>query len=238
MPGKAEVTLATYNVHRWIGADGRRDPDRVLSVIRELDADVVGLQEMTYPEKAGKPFGLAYIAEKTGMQLHPGPTLLRREGPFGNAVLTSLPVHRLRRIDLSMREREPRGALDMELVFGTGTFRVLVTHLGLRERERRPQVETLLRLVESGSAEPVVLMGDFNVWFPGSPLLSRINKVFGRQAALRTFPARWPLFRLDRIWVRPTEALLESSVHSTPAARRASDHLPLKAKIRLGELYR
>jgi endonuclease/exonuclease/phosphatase family metal-dependent hydrolase len=229
------LIAATYNVHGWIGGDGGRNPERALSVVRELEADVVGLQEMTYPEDTGSPFGRERIEEKTGMRIIPGPTLLKREGHFGNAVLTSLPVHRIRRIDLSVLRKEPRGALDLDLDFEGRPFRLLVTHLGLGERERRPQVNRLLKLIRNGSDIPVIMMGDFNVWFPRSPLLGRINGVLGAPAALRTFPARWPLLRLDRIWVRPAHMLLRSEVHATPASRAASDHLPLKAVISMEE---
>ena len=46
---RARLRVATYNVHACVGTDGRHDPDRVASVITELDADIVALQEFTYP---------------------------------------------------------------------------------------------------------------------------------------------------------------------------------------------
>ena len=37
--------VASYNIHKAVGLDRRRDPDRVVAVLRELDADIIALQE-------------------------------------------------------------------------------------------------------------------------------------------------------------------------------------------------
>jgi len=99
--------------------------------------------------------------------------------------------------------------------------------------ERRRQVARLLGLLRDHTDTPLVLLGDFNEWFVGSPLLIRLHRRFGPMPALRTFPSRFPVFALDRIWVQPRASLLDVRVHRSPLALRASDHLPLTARVSL-----
>lgn len=108
---------------------------------------------------------------------------------------------------------------------------MIVTHFGLRAKERRLQARELLRLASQPSPEPLVVLGDFNEWTPWSRRLRRLRSQLEAKPAPRTYPRRFPLLALDRIWVRPAECLLELSAHDTPLARLASDHLPLKATV-------
>lgn len=228
------LVVATYNVHRCIGADRRHDPDRVAAVIRELGADVVALQELS--SRAGLEGGIdqaEYLARAANLVAVPGPTLETHRGEYGNALLTRLPIARIDRSELSVRGREPRGALDVELRSQGRTLRVVATHLGLRRRERREQVGRLLALLEAHASSPVVLLGDMNEWFPWRHSLRPLEARFGRTPRLRSFPSFWPLVALDRLFVEPPNALRSVRVHRSPASRRASDHLPLRAEIRL-----
>jgi endonuclease/exonuclease/phosphatase family metal-dependent hydrolase len=227
-------SVATYNVHQWIGSDGRHDQPRTLKIVQELQADIVALQEVTYPGSESWEAGEARLSEATGMHAVSGPTLLRKNRHFGNVVLTSYPVLRVDRRDLAFSRREPRGALDLDIDIGSGTVvRVIATHLGQREAERRSQVGKLLDLVESTNHSPVIMLGDFNLWYPRSGALARIHKKMGYAAPLRTYPSRYPLLSLDRIWVSPRTSLNSLRVYSTPVARCASDHLPLVATVEL-----
>jgi endonuclease/exonuclease/phosphatase family metal-dependent hydrolase len=225
------LSVATYNVHEWIGRDGRQDRPRVAKVISELEAHIVGLQEVSYPTGEGRAQTLHDLFGESGMQIIAGPTLLRADGRYGNALLTSYPVRRVERIDLSMHAREPRGALDVDMVIEGVPVKVIVTHLGLKGSERGSQMEKLLGLISESTTPLVVVMGDFNVWFSRSSLIREIERIMGPIPAPRTYPARYPLLRLDRIWVRPSEALVKIRVHETPLARIASDHLPVKAVV-------
>ncbi len=112
-------------------------------------------------------------------------------------------------------------------------MRALVTHLGLDLRERRHQVRRLMEVIRaSPSADDVLLMGDLNQWFPWLGPLSPVNRWFGASPLRRSFPARWPLLPLDRIWIQPGSRLVAVGAHRSPAARLASDHLPVRAVIR------
>jgi endonuclease/exonuclease/phosphatase family metal-dependent hydrolase len=226
------LVFTSYNIHRCIGVDGRYEPDRIAGVIRELAADVVALQEVDarYHVEHGVD-QILHLAAAAGYEAIPGPVLRNHCGTYGNGLLVRGGVLNVRRIDLSHRGRERRGALDVDLKLDRRGIRVVATHLGLRAAERRRQVGRLLALLRDDVETPLVLLGDFNEWFVGSPLLQRLHRRFGPTSGLRTFPSRFPVFALDRIWVQPRRALLEVRVHASRLARQASDHLPIRAVV-------
>lgn len=218
--------MASYNVHRCVGVDRRRDPARIAAVIRSLQADVVALQEVD-----GWPIDRELLGD--GLQAVPGLTIVKPDRSYGNVVLTRLPILDVRRLELTVRRREPRGALDVELDAGGVRLRVIATHLGLAPGERRAQVRRILDLAGGDDARVTVLLGDINEWFMAGRPLRWLHARFGRGAGGRTYPSRLPLLALDRIWVRPREALGAFRIHATDLSRRASDHLPISAEIRL-----
>lgn len=230
-PHVPRVRLATYNIHGCLGGDGRFDPVRVARVVNELDADAVALQEVG--SQHGGLDMLEFLAARTGMRGVAGPTLLREDGTYGNALLVRGRVLEVQRIDLSIPEREPRGALDAALECRGARLRVLATHLGLRPAERRYQIRRLLARLDDQATVPTVLLGDLNEWFLWGRPLRWLRAVFRETPAPATFPARFPVFALDRLWVRPRPLLGRLQVHASPAARIASDHLPLLGVIEM-----
>jgi endonuclease/exonuclease/phosphatase family metal-dependent hydrolase len=229
------LRIASYNIHACVGSDGRRDPARVAAVLREIDADVIGLQEVdARPGPTSDSMQMQFLAAMLGHHAVAGPTLLREGGSeYGNALLTRRRVLDVRRVDLTVYRREPRGALDVDLDVDGSIVRVVVTHLGLLPGERRKQVRRLLDLLGGGRADAVVLCGDINEWFAVGRPLRWLHARLGRTAGIPTFPSTFPVFALDRIWVQPRPALAALAAHASPAARLASDHLPLLADIRL-----
>lgn len=226
------LNVASYNVHRCIGTDGRHDPDRVARVLRELNADVIALQEVDC--RFHVPHGpdqLSHLAQLTGMNAVSGPVRRRGTAHYGNGLLTRGEVLAVRQIELSVPRCEPRGALDVDIRIGDRELRVVAAHLGLLPFERRRQVRRLIEAVPERPGQRVIVLGDFNEWYPpGRPLL-RLHGHFGKTPAHRTFPSRFPLFALDRIWVRPRAALVSLHAHRSEHARLASDHLPVCARI-------
>ena len=221
------LTLATYNIHRCIGVDGRYDPARISEVLQELDADLLALQEVDAPGHHGLEL-LYRLAEEVKLTPIAGPTLLERKGHCGNAILTRCAPQDVRLIDLSQPRREPRGAIDLDVMCERERLQVIAAHLGLKPSERRVQVEHLLTHF---GTKHCVLMGDFNEWFLWGRPLRWIKAIFGYTPALRTFPSPFPVFALDRIWVRPAATVMQMQVHKTALSLKASDHLPLKATI-------
>lgn len=226
----AALTLASYNIHLGIGNDGEFAPERIARVLGELQADVVALQEVETGAGAFDMFD--YLRKHTGFAGVHGPTLLRAGGGhYGNALFTRHRVLQIRHIDLSWPRREPRGALDALIDCDGQRLRVVSTHLGLRPAERRHQIQQLLKVLREDDSTVTALMGDLNEWFLWGRPLRWLHRHFEATPAPASFPARWPLFALDRIWVRPRHLLRRIAVHSTPLARKASDHLPLIAVL-------
>ncbi len=225
------VTLVTYNIHGAIGTDGTFSPARIASVLSRLQADIIALQEVPlggehWPNVLHQ---LEAWLPLVGVEAYTFSVGQRR---FGNAILTRFAVLETRRINLSLPGREPRGALDADIHCMGQRLRVIATHLGLRASERTNQVGRLLDAFDSEQM-PVILMGDVNEWFVWGRGLRRLISHFRSVPAPATFPSRWPVFALDRIWIRPRHRLLEVGVHHSAEARKASDHLPLVAKIQL-----
>ena len=228
----APICLATYNIHRCVGRDGRQQPGQVAAVINEMKPDLIGLQEVEWHVGAdAERDQLSTLARLTGLTSVAGPTIVRSDCHYGNALLTRLPVLRQQIHDLSFTKREPRGALDVLLQAEGGVLRVVVTHLGLKAAERRWQIRRLLCRIAHPLAQPTVLLGDINEWTIWGRPIRWLSHHFGHAPRLATFPARFPVLSLDRIWVHDAE-LVDVSAHRSELARRASDHLPLKAMVR------
>lgn len=232
-PGRTPVlSLASYNIHRCFGTDRLYSPERILDVLRGLDADVVALQEVDMRLLADHRHQLEFLAESLGVDFVSGPNIEDHRGKFGNALLTRHPVRHVQLLDLSVRRFEPRGAILAQIEVRGQTVLVVGTHLGLNAGERRLQVQRLLHAVgEQAGGMPIVLMGDCNEWKPNHGALRSLNRLFGQSMMPRTFPSRLPVLPLDRIWVSPRNGLRRISVYAAPLARVASDHLPVRAEV-------
>jgi endonuclease/exonuclease/phosphatase family metal-dependent hydrolase len=226
-----ELVFATYNIHGCIGGDGRYDPERIIQVLEQLNADIIALQEVESHGPDGRAF-LDWLGQQLGYTTIAGPTLLRGTGDYGNALLTKSIILTVRRHDLSLPSCEPRGALEVDLNHQGVLLKVVATHLGLRPVERRAQIQQLLACLHTPPSHLAVLMGDINEWFLWGRPLRWLRTMFGIPRGFRTFPARFPLFPLDRIWIKPQEALVSLEVHHSSLSHWASDHLPLKATVR------
>jgi endonuclease/exonuclease/phosphatase family metal-dependent hydrolase len=230
------LTVASYNIHRGVGNDRRRDLDRIADVIGEIGPDIVGLQEVI--RDAGSDHGdqAAYLADRLGMQLVMGVTRPHGAGAYGNAVLTRLAVTGWATCDLSWRKREPRGCLRVDLGCNGRTVHVFNCHLGLALRERRQQLGLLAAFIRASEVleGPRVLMGDFNEWHRG-PITRELRMEFSSpmRRLRRTHPSWFPLFHLDRIYWDVELEGEEFHPHRTRRSRMASDHLPVLVRLRV-----
>lgn len=227
-----EITVASYNIHKCVGTDGRFDPARIAAVIAELDADVVAIQEAD--QRFGRRRGLLNLESlerQTGLSLVPTSEKPDGHGWHGNALfMKSGSVESMRR--LALPGAEPRGALVVDLNLSFGPLRMVAAHLGLLRRSRRWQIRSILNAIEDGPPRPVLLMGDLNEWRPGnrSSLLA-LRPVFGPLSHEHfSFPSYFPVIALDRVIGSPG-LVSKLEVHNSPLARVASDHLPIKARI-------
>lgn len=230
------LRIASYNVHKCVGNDGRFDPERVLHVIREIGPDVIALQEadQRFGERSGL-LDLARLHGETGLTRVPVEGLPKSHGWRGNVLLFREGVVKQVR-PFVLPGLEPRGAIVAEIDLGAGReLRIIAAHLGLLRWARRQQADFILNLMQESTDCPTVLMGDFNEWRvgPGSAL-TRFEPMFGPlPPPVPSFPARLPVLALDRIMTNRPGLIADMRVHDTPLARMASDHLPLKAWIDL-----
>lgn len=223
------LTVATYNTHSGIGMDRRFDPQRIAEVVLELNADVIALQELEFHAHANM---LEILRERTGLHAVAQRTFARENGAFGNGLLSRCAITASAMIDLSLPDREPRGAIDATIDCDGLPLRVIATHLGLRPAERAEQSRRLTAAVGNG-AQPTLLAGDINEWLMPRRALRALHAHFGESPARATFPSFAPMIALDRVWTSPASLLRRVHAHRSALARRASDHLPLVAELEL-----
>lgn len=229
------AVFASYNIHKCVGVDRRFDPGRVARVIAEVGADVIALQEADrrFGDRAGL-LDLAEIERLSGLVPVPVTNGHRGHGWHGNLVLVRRgTVRRLRQLRLP--GLEPRGALVADIDLDAGPVRVVAAHLGLLRASRLLQVETLLEHAAENTERPVVLMGDMNEWrLRRRSALRGFSTVFGPLGiGVPSFPAYFPVLALDRVLTRPHGLLQSLVAHETPLSKLASDHLPVRAVVRL-----
>lgn len=228
------VVVGTYNIHKGVGLDGALDLERIAEVIRETEADVIGLQEVVNRRGTNQA---RVLARALGMDWVMGVTRRFPDGVSGNAVLSRFRIVKAEDFDLSYPGREPRGGLRADIaVDGTIALHLFNVHLGLGHRERRAQMLHLLRdsiLRPVTLNGPRVLLGDFNEWVPGRLAPHSVPEFSAHRRHRRSHPAPFPIFSLDRIYWDTRLAGERPHVHGSRLARVASDHLPVVARLRL-----
>jgi endonuclease/exonuclease/phosphatase family metal-dependent hydrolase len=251
-PGPS-ITVASYNMRKAIGTDRRRNPKRVLAVLHEIGADVVALQEAdkrfggrgsAVPHALIDEHGL-YKAVYFGVR-HRRPLERARKhaekllkvdtrniGWHGNALLVKRHVGILDVAALELPTLEPRGAVLAELLLpGDRPLRIVGMHLDLSGLWRRRQMRAILDAVCARRQQmPTVLMGDTNEWREEAGCLKDLGPEFSIAPTGASFHSRHPVAPLDRIIVHRDVRIDAAGVHVSPAARRASDHLPIWARL-------
>src|SRR5579863_2754010 len=225
------MKIASYNVHKCRGTDGLVRPSRIIEVIREINADLIALQEID-PRFVGQENSLdvAVVQRETGMQILAQSDYPDRHGWHGNALLVRGEPRSYQRSRLRLPGFEPRGAIVAELDLGEGQFRVIAAHLGLLRLSRMDQARALLDTFLELPRMPTILLGDFNEWRRRHrSALGVLEPMFGVAPSILSFPSRRPIFPLDRILGWPTGLITDLAVHDTRLALQASDHLPLTA---------
>ena len=229
-----QLTFASYNIHKGVGLDGRRDPERIIAVLRELHADVIALQE------ADRRFGEREsvlpkaLLDETPWHAAPVARRPRSLGWHGNALLVRRDIEIEFAAPLPLPTLEPRGAVRADLVIEGRRLRVLGAHLDLSGLRRRDQIRAMLRhCAQCESACPTVLMGDFNQWGRSRGALREFVAPWEALAIGNSFPSRRPIAPLDRI-VHSGEWICQgAAVHHSALAASASDHLPVSATLAL-----
>lgn len=225
--------IATYNVHKWGGRRGGWSftPGKAEAVLLELDADVIALQEVLRPFDGSDP--LVKLADDLGYAMAFVCTRVHRRGELGNAVLARWPIAAAFAIDLSFGRLEQRSALAVQFRTGRTLLTIAATHLAIVDSTRERQVRSLLSHPQIAQG-PVVLLGDMNAWRRKSAAARHLDDEFLMRHHNTAWPASYPSIRpimaLDRAYARGAQ-LENLGVHSSPAARKGSDHLPVVATV-------
>jgi len=237
------IRVATYNVHRCRGLDGRVRPERIAEILGEIDADIFALQEViSAPDGRGHEDQAGFLAHETGLKYVLGETRRRRERPYGNLLLSRFPIRAVANYDISAPGREPRGCLRADLGIDRNTLvHVFNLHLGTSFFERRHQARRLIGpsiLGHPWLTGPRIVLGDFNEWTRGlaTRLLAARLATVDIKSHLgkgRTYPGILPVLPLDQIYFDRHFEVRKIELHRTPTALVASDHLPLVAELKL-----
>ncbi|MBR3372367.1 MAG: endonuclease/exonuclease/phosphatase family protein [Rhodobacteraceae bacterium] len=235
-----DLIVSSYNIHKAVGTDMRRDPARTVQVIREIGADIVALQEVD--RRFGDRKGVLdpdMLFDQTGLR----PVTLtdrlgtRAHGWHGNLLLLrGAEVEQARAITLP--GLEPRGAIVADIVLNGQPLRLIAAHLGLLHQSRLLQARRLSEEIDGGDGRPTLVMGDFNEWRLGTrcslmPIRRELRAVKRSAATIASFPAQRPVLPLDRIITCRQAQISDLRAHDTALARKASDHLPIRAALGL-----
>jgi endonuclease/exonuclease/phosphatase family metal-dependent hydrolase len=236
------IRVATYNIHKGVGMDGRLRPDRIVHVLREIDADVVALQEVIAVEGKTREHDQArFIAGELGFSHVMGEVRKHRGAAYGNVILSRFTIDGHCNYDLSVQRREERGCVRADVAVGGRLLHVFNVHLGTSYFERRHQGRKLVCsecITHEQFRDPRIVLGDFNEWtrgvathlltthFASADIRTHLNRS-------RTYPGLLPLLHLDHIYYDHSLQLRSLGLHKSRTALIASDHLPLYAEFTL-----
>ena len=245
------IKVLTVNIHKGFTFFNRKFilPE-LREAVRKIGADVVFLQEVTgsHTQHAGKFDNYPdtphyeFLADSIWPDFAYGRNAVYDKGDHGNAVMSKFPIVRFENHDVSISGPERRGLLHCELqIPGRSTnLHTVCVHLSLTETHRTQQMDKLCNLIAANipAQAPLVVAGDFNDWrhrakaqlADGAGLHEVFVQAHGQPA--RTFPARKPLLRLDRIYVRNAIGHKPVVLPHKPWSH-LSDHAPLAAEIEL-----
>lgn len=229
-----QLTFASYNIHKAVGLDRRRSPERILAVLHEINADVIALQEadrrigdrasvLPRAEIDDTPWRVVELARRP-----------RSIGWHGNALLVRREFEIIASHALDLPTLEPRGAACVEIKVSGQAIRVLGTHLDLSGLRRRDQIRSMLSFIDDcAELHPTVIMGDFNQWGRQTGAMREFANGWNLITPGKSYPSRQPVANLDRIVASGEWRVIEAGVHHTVLSAVASDHLPVLARLEL-----
>ena len=229
-----QLRFASYNIHKAVGLDRRRDPERILTVLHEIDADIIALQEAD--RRIGERASTLPRAELDDSHWRVVEVAKRPRsiGWHGNALLVRRDLEISDGEALDLPTLEPRGAACGEIIVEGHTIRVIGTHLDLSGLRRRDQIRALLEHVGACDRDlPTVIMGDFNQWGRATGAMREFAEDWLVVTPGRSYPSRQPVATLDRIVASRHWHCASSEVHHTALSAVASDHLPVVATLEL-----
>ncbi|MDD2047608.1 endonuclease/exonuclease/phosphatase family protein [Pseudomonas putida] len=246
-PAVDHLRVLTVNAHKGFSPLNRHYVlPELREAVRSENADLVFLQEVLGSHRQHRRRHrnwsdvpqYEFLADSLWPVFAYGRNAVYPDGEHGNALLSKYPILRHDNLDISVKGREQRGLLHSVLALPEGLqLHAICVHLGLDERQRQQQLGLLSGLLDSlPPLAPVIVAGDFNDWrqradaqLAGNGLQEVFTQAYGKPA--RSFPARWPLLCLDRIYLRNARAHAPKVMSRKPWTH-LSDHLPLAVEVR------
>lgn len=228
---RRSIRIASYNIRKAKGVDGRYDPGRIVDILAGLEADVIAVQEVDFRWRdrpgalsaamiaANTDYDIVPVGTGDSLGFHGNALLVRRGTPVGQVDLLTLPG------------LEPRGALRVNLGLGGG-ISVVATHLGLTRFHRQGQLAAIRGALDPDTQASVIL-GDFNEW-SATRGLDPLRADFTVHAPGKSFHAAYPVAALDRIALSRDVTLTDAGVVQTAQSLKASDHLPIWGDVLVG----
>ncbi len=239
--GKANkiLRIASYNIRKSVGLDWKRDSARILEVLREIDADIIALQEAD--KRLGERPGTlseSGLKTKLGYQFADLDMNAVSHGWHGNAILYRAPFKLISCERIEIPNLEPRGAICGTFTSASGSkFSLIGTHLSLLGRMRASQVEFLSRIIKSNAVKtPAIIAGDFNEWHPKGKAYRAVGDGFEIITPGPSFHSSKPVAALDRFVISDDLVVVNSHVHTTALSKKASDHLPIVMDVTFKDL--
>ena len=248
---RTSFRLLTLNLHKGFNWLNRKFVlHQLRDAVREVSADVVCLQEVlgqheehsTHYENWPTAPQYEFLADTIWGEFAYGRNAVYPGGHHGNAVLSKFPIRQHHNFDVSVAGSESRGLLHctLELPGLDLDTHVVCAHLGLRETHRQHQLQLLGKLADERvpPGAPLIVAGDFNDW------RVRAHQPLSREAGLReafvelhgraarSFPSRWPMLRLDRVYYRDARIRCANILSDKPWSR-LSDHAALCVEVEI-----
>jgi endonuclease/exonuclease/phosphatase family metal-dependent hydrolase len=228
------MRLLTWNIHSGIGPDRRYDLERIIALIRHHDPDIVALQEIDSRGHPHDALPLNLLKKVLGSHAAEARTIIAPDGHYGHALISRWPLEDVNLHDISVSRQEPRGVIEAAVRTPVGIMNIVATHLGLRLTEQRSQIRTLANIADRligdrREKQNLVMLGDFNDW--NGQVRRMLQRWLPVRTLHKTFPARRPIFKLDRIFCCAPGLLLRSWID--PRGSLASDHLPVVGDVAL-----
>lgn len=229
------IRVVSYNIRKSLGLDRRRNPLRILDVLKEVDADIVFLQEVD--RRIGRRAStLKPEMLQAHTDYHAADVAIRSDslGWHGNVLLVKNRVKFVKTWRIDLPTLEPRGAIAADIIIDDHLVRCVATHLALVAGVRRAQVNILSSALHDAEGDPpTIIAGDFNEWRKTNSCVDLFGESYRAATPTPSFHSALPVAALDRIVVSNDIAFLQAGVHQSKKSKIASDHLPLWADLRL-----
>jgi endonuclease/exonuclease/phosphatase family metal-dependent hydrolase len=238
--GVEPVRVLVYNTHAGTDARHVSNVDRVAQIVKDVNADVVLLQEVdSATRRSGGVDQVSRLRALTGYHGVFGKAIDYDGGKYGIAILSRWPILSDTLIHLPVAEHdssyEARGGLVVKIARPRGTLRVIDTHLeAYKNSYRLEQARALVAIANAQrDSGATIVGGDFNSE-PGSGVISIFEESGWRDGFATcgtgsglSFPADVPVKRIDYLLISGTSKCVSARVLDT----QASDHRPVLFEV-------